>query len=160
MTHSAGLHITSNEDAAILDPVDNVTQMLHHFKDEPLQFKPGTQFNYSNYGFQLLGGIVESITKKPFQNVMTEFMQKNGLHHSHCPNISMIIPDIARFYKPNPKSVKENMPSMTVDTALMVGGYWPAGALISNVDDLIKYGHLMIDSYKGKKNGMFKIFIL
>jgi D-alanyl-D-alanine carboxypeptidase len=40
-----------------------------------LQFQPGAQFSYSNYGFMLLGAIIERVTGKSYYDVVAE-----GIH--------------------------------------------------------------------------------
>jgi CubicO group peptidase (beta-lactamase class C family) len=40
-----------------------------------LQFQPGAQFSYSNYGFMLLGAIIERVTGKSYYDVVTERIQ-------------------------------------------------------------------------------------
>ena len=38
---------------------ENITQSLVQFKDEPLLSAPGTQINYSDFGFQVIGAVIE-----------------------------------------------------------------------------------------------------
>src|SRR5699024_5034281 len=128
--------------------------------NEPLQYKPGTNFGYSNYGFQLVGAVIESITGKPYPVVANEFLQKHGLHSSYTGNLSVIIHDIARYYfSNNTHNPKENLNTAPFDELIYVQGYWPAGGYMSTVDDLLHYGQLLIDSYKGRKNGRLSYFL-
>lgn len=41
-------------------------KMMALFKDKPLDFSPGTGWNYSNSGYSLLGYIIEIVTNKPY----------------------------------------------------------------------------------------------
>jgi serine beta-lactamase-like protein LACTB len=62
ISHTAGLRVTDIiKDAKKIFIFKNVTQTVEQFKDEPLISEPGTKFNYSNYGFQILGAIIESV---------------------------------------------------------------------------------------------------
>ena len=40
------------------------------FEDKPLDFPPGTLWNYSNSGFILLGGVIEKVTGKSYEEVV------------------------------------------------------------------------------------------
>ena len=53
------------------------------------------------------------------------------------------------------KHPKANTPTLPFDDLIFVQGYWPAGGAISTVDDLLHYGQLLIDSYKGRPNGKY-----
>jgi CubicO group peptidase (beta-lactamase class C family) len=46
------------------------------FKDEPLDFEPGTQFSYTNSGYILLGIIIEKITGLSYEEAVTKFILK------------------------------------------------------------------------------------
>lgn len=54
-------------------------------KDE-LLFEPGTQFKYSNIGYAMLGKILESTSRKSYEQLITELFAKYGLKDSFYPN--------------------------------------------------------------------------
>ena len=47
-------------------------KVINTFKDEPLAFEPGTQFQYSSSNYYLLGIIIEKITGNPYEQVVHE----------------------------------------------------------------------------------------
>ena len=49
-------------------------KMLALFKDKPLDFSPGTRWNYSNSGYLLLGYIIEDVTKKTYQQAVRKYI--------------------------------------------------------------------------------------
>lgn len=49
---------------------DRVTDSLAVFADDPLLFKPDTDFAYSSYGFSLLSAVMEAAAGKPFLDLM------------------------------------------------------------------------------------------
>lgn len=49
-----------------------IDDKLALFKDAPLLFPPGTERRYSNYGYVVLGAILEKSTGKPFANLLEE----------------------------------------------------------------------------------------
>ncbi len=44
------------------------------FKDKPLDFSPGTGWNYSNSGYSLLGYIIEAVTKEPYEQAVRSYI--------------------------------------------------------------------------------------
>ncbi|MEE9438783.1 MAG: serine hydrolase, partial [Saprospiraceae bacterium] len=69
LTHTAGLNNnTSKNDKKYNKPKD----MVLHFADLSLKFKPGERFEYSNSGYTLLGYIIETITKKPYEDILKD----------------------------------------------------------------------------------------
>ncbi|MCK8495244.1 beta-lactamase family protein [Spirosoma sp. RP8] len=51
-------------------------EMLAFFSQEPLDFDPGTQFSYSNSGFDLLGIIIEKVTGSSYAQAMHSYIFK------------------------------------------------------------------------------------
>ncbi len=49
---------------------DSVTDSLAVFANDPLLFKPDTDFAYSTYGFTLLSAVMEAAARKPFLDLM------------------------------------------------------------------------------------------
>ena len=67
---------TIERDLGVLKPVscqDVITYML----GQPLDFDPGTQFAYSNFGYCLLGRIIEARTGEPYE----EFVKRRVLEN-------------------------------------------------------------------------------
>jgi CubicO group peptidase (beta-lactamase class C family) len=46
------------------------------FNNQPLDFEPGTQFSYSNSGFDLLGIIIENVTKSSYSEAVRKYIFK------------------------------------------------------------------------------------
>ncbi len=53
----------------------NATQTLIMFANEPLIAKPETKFYYSNFGWQLIGAIVESVTNQRYETLINDVSQ-------------------------------------------------------------------------------------
>jgi CubicO group peptidase (beta-lactamase class C family) len=49
-------------------------QMMALFKDKPLDFSPGSSWNYSNSGYSLLGYIIESVTNRPYEEAVRKYI--------------------------------------------------------------------------------------
>ena len=71
--HTAGirhykysLSIWPPNDFLLDEEFDSVEESLEIFKEDDLLFKPGTNFSYSSYGYNLLSFILEEVSDKPF----------------------------------------------------------------------------------------------
>ncbi|CAF3340208.1 unnamed protein product [Rotaria socialis] len=51
-----------------------IDQLIEVFKSEPLQFKPGSEYSYSNSNYILLGLIIEKVTGKSYESNLREII--------------------------------------------------------------------------------------
>jgi CubicO group peptidase (beta-lactamase class C family) len=112
----------------------NTEQALSVFKDFDLVAEPGTKYNYSSYGFNLLGAVVENASGRPFGECITEIVFKPlGMNDSRMDSPEDIIPNRVRGYRLINGIVKN---SEFVD----ISSRFAAGGTRSTVIDLLKYG--------------------
>jgi CubicO group peptidase (beta-lactamase class C family) len=106
---------------------------VDYFKDEPLNFKPGSNFRYSNSNYYLLGYIIEIVTGKSFENYLKEnVLDKADLKNTFYINPELNIPDMPEGYsKFDGKIGKATLQEVTI--------MYSAGALISNAYDIYKW---------------------
>lgn len=63
-----------------------ISEKLELLKNEPLLFEPGSERRYSNYGYIVLGAILEKVTGKPFETLLQEnIFNRLKLEHSVYP---------------------------------------------------------------------------
>jgi CubicO group peptidase (beta-lactamase class C family) len=162
MSHTAGLRVSNFPDDFVkIYNFKNVTQTVGQFKDEPLIFEPGTNWQYSNYGFQIIGAIIESVLNETYENAINKMFKELGMSSTFAERHEMIIPHRAHYYmKSDSPDVQkylttrnttkvEILNSFIVDDLLSLEAYWPSGGLVSTVPDLLKFGNYMLNSYKG-----------
>ena len=78
-------------------PHDIIRYMLRH----PLDFDPGTKFAYSNFGYCLLGRVVEKVSGKPYEEyVQKEVLAPLGIRNMHVGHtlLSGRRPDEVHYY--------------------------------------------------------------
>lgn len=127
-------------------------QIIDLFKNEPLEFQPGTKFKYSNSGYFLLGYIIESLTNKTYKDFVEDNIIKQiGLTSTYYDNASQVIPNRVKGYKKE-DAIYENADyqSTTIPFA--------AGALISTVEDLYKWHQALYNYILIKKETIDKAF--
>ncbi|KAH9403692.1 hypothetical protein TYRP_014879 [Tyrophagus putrescentiae] len=167
LSHTAGIHATNGrlDFFTTIDPPDNVTEQIKRFKDQPLHRAPGTAFEYANNGFQVLGAVIESVTGKSYQSVMREFFAAHKLHGMKVQESSTMLHNIPRYYsgaepktllRPMDARAKPTFPTTPFDEMIYLNGWWSAAGLVATLDDLLHYGHLLIDAYKGRPGAILK----
>ncbi|WP_117884306.1 serine hydrolase domain-containing protein [Aureibaculum luteum] len=72
LTHSSGIpnSYESTKQKAFRPDNYKLTELVQEFSALPLEFTPGEKFSYCNAGYNLLGLIVETITKKTYEEVL------------------------------------------------------------------------------------------
>lgn len=130
---------------------ENITihQLLNHTSGlntlgGKLQFKSGTDFFYSNDGFNTLGKIVEKVSGKSYDENVLELFKKTGMNHSST-GTSFKGDHFAGAYLGNEKTVEKipNMPERLGSKDIGI----PAGGILSTIDDLHIWNNAL---YNGK----------
>jgi len=107
--------------------------LLRLVANDPLNFKPGEKWEYSNTGYCLLGLLIEKASGESF----AEFLRKRifvplGMTTTRVNDLASIIPGRASGYQLEHGELR-NAPRWDPSCA------WAAGGLISNVSDLSKW---------------------
>ncbi len=114
-------------------------ELIHVFKDEPLEFEPGTRWKYSNSGYVLLGAIIEKVSGLTYE----AFLQSNvfdplGLKHTYYGSTSRVIPRRVPGYGAGPDGTFVNAEYISMTQP------YAAGGLLSNVDDLASWNQALL----------------
>ncbi len=73
LTHTSGLGDVMNPRLIrAVDRFKTPQDYIDTFGKDPLTFKPGKRWTYSNFGYAVLGRIVEAVEGKPFDEVVTQ----------------------------------------------------------------------------------------
>jgi N-acyl-D-amino-acid deacylase len=64
----------------------NRRQLIRYMLGRPLDFDPGTESHYSNFGFTVLGAVIEHITGEPYgEYVRRQTLVPMGISHARLP---------------------------------------------------------------------------
>ncbi len=111
---------------------------------EYLASSPQTMYKYSNIGYSTLGRVIEIVENKPFSQVMCEeLLQLTGMLNSSFK----LSADMDKLYAKGYRDSKEAKRTPLRDL--------PAGAMLSNVEDMSKYIKYIF-SHEKELNEMFK----
>ena len=111
--------------------------------NKPLEFEQGSQFKYSQLGYELLAQILEKITGKTFEKLSTALFHKYQLKNTFHPQ--------NKKYKHLVKGYEENENGTLVFSTKSLDNYVAAGSFISNAEDLKKWNQLLHSGQLVKK---------
>ncbi|RZJ99873.1 MAG: serine hydrolase, partial [Flavobacterium sp.] len=104
------------------------------FKKYPADFEPGSNFNYSNSGYSILGYIIEKVTKKQYEQVVRErILQPLNMTNSGFDFTHLNSQGKAKGYFAT--ADHKLIPAPIVDSTIA----YAAGSLYSTVNDLYKW---------------------
>lgn len=125
-------------------------ELVDFFKNEPMDFPPGTDYRYSNSGYVLLGYIIELISGKTYAEYIREnFFQPLGMKNSFYGNTSAIVPGRASGYqRRNGHFQNSDYLSMTLP--------YSSGAILSNVEDMFTWYDALMNNRVLNKGSLKK----
>ena len=104
------------------------------FKDDPLVFSPGTKAEYSTYGFNLLGSVVEGAAGMKYLDYLREnVFQPAGMTDTRADDVFEIIPNRAHGYMRIGAGTLAN--SKLADTSNKI----PGGGLCATAADVARF---------------------
>jgi CubicO group peptidase (beta-lactamase class C family) len=121
---------------------NNSLESISIFKDDSLLFKPGTQYYYSSYGWNLIGAVVEGASHLNYLDYMLKNIWKPlGMKQTYGDVVDSIMADKSRFYYATGEEAE------SYDLSYK----YPSGGLISTTEDLVRFGNeLLYGSYFDK----------
>lgn len=135
LTHTSGIPSYTNKpnffETATKDL--SVTQMVDTFKNDALEFEPGTSWNYNNSGYFLLGAVIEKVSGMSYakfveQRIFTPLGMKNSAYEGY-----------ERAIHPHAVGYSFNLGKFEHSHKISMTQPYAAGALVSTVDDLAKW---------------------
>lgn len=148
----AGIRHYKDNDEYALNKKMTITEGLDLFKDDPLLFKPGTQFNYSTFGFVLLSEVMQQASKIPFSTYVNDSIFKPlKMEHSMMDISDADIPNRTKYYKSS--ILKKPVLASAVSNEFKVAG----GGFLSTSEDLIKFGNEIISPKTVSKESLSEI---
>lgn len=107
-------------------------ELIDEFDDQPMEFAPGSRWNYSNSGYVLLGAIIEKVSGLSYADfVRQRIFTPLGMTDSHYGGPQLIPGRVEGYQWHGDGWVNAPYLSMTQPHA--------AGSLLSTVDDLARW---------------------
>ncbi|AGY60636.1 serine hydrolase domain-containing protein [Gloeobacter kilaueensis] len=144
LTHTSGLPTLDDESGYYQNQAPDLLKpdrLLKTVCTGSLQQTPGTKFNYNNADFILLGLLLEKVTGKPYEQLLTEkILQPLQLKNSGLATQEAVIGKQASGYLFE-NGVYRNEPYFRIQN------FYAAGAMYSTVDDLFVWNRAL-DTYR------------
>lgn len=118
-------------------PPHTPDEILDFFRDKPLDFEPGSQFSYSNSGYEVLGAVIQKVSGKRYGDLLRErIFDPLGMKDTGLDNDELVLPKRAEGYLPSEHGLEvARSESMTVP--------WAAGSIYSTTHDLLTWEHAL-----------------
>ena len=141
LKHTSGVkHYSSTWDGISFTHYSNMVQALDEFKDRPLSFEPGSGYEYSTYGYTILGAIIEKVTGGSYQEYMrTNVFLPAGMTHADIEKAGTFYHNKANLYiNINGTYIKSPKTDLSVK--------YPAGGFHSTAEDFLKFGKAILEN--------------
>lgn len=108
-------------------------EFIRHFADLELEFEPGTDWNYGNSGYYLLGLIIEQSTGMSYESALQHYiLEPAGLENTGYAASSKIIENLADGYVRTPEGL-ERAPFFHSSAG------FSAGMMYATTEDLFRW---------------------
>lgn len=152
LTHTSGI-----KDFTKMKSIQQIAQkdlspkeLIDFFKNEPVDFLPGTKFEYNNSGYVILGHIIELVTGETYKDfIRKNIFEKVGMSNSQYADDTAIIKNRAYGYqKKGGQYVNKGRISFSIP--------FSSGSLMATAEDMLKWqnalnNHLLLNEKTSKK---------
>jgi len=146
LNHTSGIHdyVESTESIESGNHASTLEELIELFKNKPLDFDTGTEFEYSNSNYILLGYIIEKVSKKNYKDYIKENILKPlNLSNTGFLSNKATIKDKALGYDTIDNNENEYKKAIDTEGSLISS----AGEIYSTVEDLYRWEEAL---YGGK----------
>ncbi len=121
------------------------------FIDQPLFFRPGSHYSYSNSGYAVLSMILEKVTGLTFHDMITEYIGKP----TNIQSLGMW----PQMWSKQQASMGYELNGEEVDTSfhMMTRAMKGDGGLSASVEDLVKFADALVEGKLITQNGLDKM---
>jgi serine beta-lactamase-like protein LACTB, mitochondrial len=135
--HYGGPHDQEEQTSAV--HYNNVVDAMAPFKDDPLLFEPGTKYQYSTYGYDVLGCVIEGASHTNFLTFMrTNVWEPAGMAATRDDDPAAIVPNRAAKYTLVAGQIR-NAPAIDMSNKMGAGGY------LTTIVDLARFLEAAMD---------------
>ncbi|QSE95936.1 serine hydrolase domain-containing protein [Fulvivirga lutea] len=133
-------HYRSSEETHNTKHYDYPIEALDIFKNDALLFEPGTNFEYSSYGWTLIAAAMQKATGMTFESIMQQLFLEVGMPNTTFDKYDLQSDHrtIQYIYKNDKK--RETAPDE--DRSFMYAG----GGYLSTATDLVQFGNVLLEN--------------
>jgi N-acyl-D-amino-acid deacylase len=128
------------------EPTDCPT-IIRYMLGQPLDFDPGSQYAYSNFGYCILGRVIEKVSGMPYEDyVETHVLEPIGIEGMRLGHslLSDRYPDEVHYYGTESNLAQSVFPEVTELTTWPYGGFYleamdSHGGWLASATDLARF---------------------
>ena len=112
-----------------------LAEELAFIEAKPLDFVPGSKFEYSNSNYEVLGAVIEKVSGRSYAEMLKQrIFQPLGMADTGLDSDELVLAKRAQGYQPGAEGLEHaRSESMTVP--------WAAGSIYSTTHDLLRWEH-------------------
>ncbi|MBZ4190062.1 serine hydrolase domain-containing protein [Niabella beijingensis] len=140
LTHTSGIkNYFEIENPALEKDHYTPREGISYFQDAPLQFQPGSRYQYSNSNYYLLGYIIEQVSGMSYNDFLQmHIFNVAGLQHTSYGSVASPALHLVKGYsKLNGRIEDAELEEIT--------SIYAAGGLLSNAGDLLRWHRVLYD---------------
>jgi CubicO group peptidase (beta-lactamase class C family) len=156
LSHTSGMPFKSAQEEPTLDRLP-LRDAVRSYASTPLQFEPGSHYQYSNAGFNTAGRIIEVVSGIPYAEFMAKrlFTPLGMTDTTFWPNDEQLA-RLAKSYQPNADQTDLEETTITQLTYPLNAPHrqpMPAGGLFSTAEDVGRFCRMMLNDgvFDGKR---------
>ncbi|MCB0446693.1 MAG: beta-lactamase family protein [Gelidibacter sp.] len=137
--HLAGIRHYKDNNEYALNKKMSITEGLDLFKNDPLEFEPGTQFLYNSFGYVLLSEVIQKAGNLDFNSFVADAIFKPlKMDHTTIDASDVELENRCEFYRQS--ALRKPVICDPVANEYKVAG----GGFLSTSEDITMFGHEII----------------
>jgi CubicO group peptidase (beta-lactamase class C family) len=140
LTHTSGIPDYTAFPNALQEAASSrtVSELIDIFREAPLEFKPGSQFSFSNSGYVLLGAIIESVSGLRYEDfVIRNIFSPLSMQDSGYDNANQILKGRANGYTIDGRTLENS-------AFIASSNLYSAAGLYSTIEDFNRWEQALI----------------
>jgi len=135
LSHTSGIRHYKGNEFSLAQSFPTLDRAIGIFRDDPLEFAPGERYLYSTYGYNLLQGVVESVTGLPFEEYLrSAIFGPAGMTTTYLERPQELVRHRARQYVRGPTPFSWlNAPYVDLSVK------WAGGGIIATAGDIARF---------------------
>lgn len=145
LTHTSGIRHYRGSEFSLAESFPTFDRAIAIFRNDPLEFAPGERYLYSTYGYNLLQGVIESVTGRSFDEYLRVYVfAPAGMASTYLERPQEIVRYRARQYVRGPSPLSwMNAPYVDLSVKWAGGGLIATAADIARFDIALNQGRLL-----------------
>lgn len=154
LNHTAGIRNYRYGEFHSTQSFKSIKDAIRVVMDDSLQYEPGTKYLYTTLGYNLLAGIIETVSGLTFDEYLSKnIFQPAGMINTYLEFQPKIIFNKARGYNKNNFRKFEN--AQLADLSIK----FPGGGMISTAEDLLKFAQNLLNAKLIKSSSLDSMLV-